>query len=697
MLGSAVVLCLIVQVSAQMHSYLLDSIHEIALRDFKSGIVQISDSFYSYNETCNLFNTLQSKSNSISTCLKIDLLNYMLADLHLMKNWSIILLPHTERANEETLSNINSYILISYCEDHNCALKDITQQFQLLMKNHGWNPRARFLVIFTHKDLQGTKLSEELSLILWKRQVIEVIFLVASTENVNELSSSEKDTVLEMRSWLPYGPPGRCANISDTTILDYWLVDKSNGAGSFFNSSILFPNKFPKDFQGCPITVSAFEFAPNIMLKKGYAPNSSHVEFDDGHEYKLFMTLVNYVNLTANFKYNPDQWGWNINGSWDGVTGEVIRGDIVTAPVDFWNKCHLVPEIECSVAFIIDHIKWWVPCPEPYPRWQAMTRVFQPSLWLVFLLAYVSVAICMSIIVTVNYKIDKDVQNQQNQSYTSLVKCMLNFWAVILEESASNNPPHMPAVRAMFLAWVLYCWAVNTVYQSFLTSFMVDPGVQHQLSSQDEVYASDLDIGFLRAIVTIFPELNAKKYRCSTHCENNAECHQRIAYNNNLAVMWSEVNMEYLIASKYITQDNKPLICTFDYVFGTQPVVLPFMKGFPLLPLFDNLILHVLQSGLFDYWWQYLKYVSTLEALKDTETPDGEYVKFSLEHLESAYGFLFLGCIVALLLCIGENIHSKYHSKNPKPQKENIPKQLKTEKFYFSPQVVSVYPRKDRS
>ncbi|KAJ9595070.1 hypothetical protein L9F63_013635 [Diploptera punctata] len=456
------------------------------------------------------------------------------------------------------------------------------------------------------------------------------------------------------------------AGVEMSQIPQYWITGLTTSKIKQVASYImftLFPNKIPKNFLGCTILVGAFEFSPNIMLKKKDLTSSSHVEIEEGHEYRMFKTIMHYVNLSVDFRYNPDMWGWERNGSWDGVTGEIARGERVTAPVDFWNKCHLVPELECSVAFIIDHIKWWVPCAKQYPRWTAMTRVFKPSLWLTFLLAWVSVAICMSLVVTANYKINTDVSNEHNQSYTSLIKCMLNFWAVILEESASNNPPHMPAVRAMFLSWVLYCWAVNTVYQSFLTSFMVDPGVQHQLSSPEEVYASDLDIGFIKAIVTIFPELNAKKYRCSTHCENNTVCHMRVAYDSNLAIMFSEVSMDYLIASKYITKENKPLICTFDYIFGTQPVVLPFMKGYPLLPLIDDLILHILQSGLFDFWTKQIFYISTLEALKDTETVDSEYVKFSLEHLESAYGFLVLGCVFGLFLFIGENVHFNYLKK----------------------------------
>ena len=68
-----------------------------------------------------------------------------------------------------------------------------------------------------------------------------------------------------------------------------------------------------------------------------------------------------------------------------------------------------------------------------------------------------------------------------NEAYTNIIKRFLNFWAVILEESTSDEPPHVPSI---FLMWVLYCWAVNTLYQTFLTSSLVDTGLQSQISSE---------------------------------------------------------------------------------------------------------------------------------------------------------------------------------------------------------------------
>ncbi|PSN38750.1 hypothetical protein C0J52_16957 [Blattella germanica] len=40
---------------------------------------------------------------------------------------------------------------------------------------------------------------------------------------------------------------------------------------------------------------------------------------------------------------------------------------------------------------------------------------------------------------------------------------------------------------SLWLAWVLYCWAVTKVYQTSLTSYIVNSGLQKQLSSEQEM------------------------------------------------------------------------------------------------------------------------------------------------------------------------------------------------------------------
>jgi len=105
------------------------------------------------------------------------------------------------------------------------------------------------------------------------------------------------------------------------------------------------------------------------------------------------------------------------------------------------------------------------------------------------------IIVVFSVVMWILLKITSSISTEaaQNQAYTSLTKYLLNVWAIILGTSSSNFPPDVVAIRAVFFGWVLYCWAVNTVYQAHLTIFLIGPGLQQHLSSEDEILTSGID------------------------------------------------------------------------------------------------------------------------------------------------------------------------------------------------------------
>jgi len=48
----------------------------------------------------------------------------------------------------------------------------------------------------------------------------------------------------------------------------------------------------------------------------------------------------------------------------------------------------------------------------------------------------------------------------------------------------------------LFFVFVLYCFAISTVFQTFLASALVDPGYENQLISLDEILDSGIEFGY---------------------------------------------------------------------------------------------------------------------------------------------------------------------------------------------------------
>lgn len=616
----------------------------IALRYFTARTVAISSSNFITSNNNHYDNChIRYLKLANPSCLGQDTSKLLMKAIHQTEKWSILVSEaHTENPKIQKITiKHGSYILL--VQGVESAVEDIRFQIKQLKTNTGWNPRAKHIVMILQIGITpNDTLTQDILSELWHSKVVNAVVL-------RQLSASK----LNIYTSFPYHPRGRCGDIRDVVLLDSFITNKE-GKSSFLHNTSLFPAKIPRDLHGCPFTVSTFEYEPFMLKRKA----TSSVEYEDGLDLRLIRVIGQAMNMTMVLQPPPpdgSRWGYLLdNGTWVGVTAEIMRGYSDLALVGWFYRCHIINEIECSFPYLIDEARWYVPCAQPYPRWMSLTRVFKYSLWLGFLTAYGIVALVMWQVVKISNSIS--TVPIENQAYTSLVKCLLNFWAIILEESASNNPPHVAVIRGVFLVWLLYCWAVNTVYQTYLTSFLIDPGLQHQLSSEEEILQSGIAYGIPTTMVSILPGLSDNRYRRKQSCDIIEDCQQRLATKGDLALFFTKYNNEYMAALKYMDGDGKPLVCQFDGSYYRQYVVIPVPKGNPMLDAYNKVIRLVHQAGLIEKWWKDLKYSATLSSAKDFNLPVGEYIKLTLAHLQSAFYFLFLGYGMSVISFLSEKL-----------------------------------------
>ncbi|KAJ9579533.1 hypothetical protein L9F63_004792 [Diploptera punctata] len=584
-------------------------------------------------------------SAGIVSCLQLDV-NSVVQDVFSLHDWPYEVIDANVMKYNFIDGKFDFYFLLSSFPSSEDMKNEFKVQMQRLNSLYSWNPRAKFVIFATQAQENNIIVASDVLAEVWTFKVVSVIFIIPNNMNFT----------LDVYTWFPYSIPGRCADVKDATLLDQWIFDIET-QGFLYNVQ-LFPEKVPSDLHGCPLRISTFDYPPFIFRIK-YLDDDT-ITFERGLEFKLIEQMAQTTNMTMMFRKAPpdgSKWGFLLeNGSWTGIAREIMEDYSDIGMAGWWYRCHLIKEMECLTPHLIDACRWFVPCSKPYPRWMSTTRVFKQSLWLSFLSAYVLVSLVMWKVVKVSNSISQ--KPIENQAYTSLVKCFLNFWAIILEESASNNPPHVGVIRTIFLVWVLYCWAVNTVYQTFLTSFLIDPGLQHAISSEEEIFASKIEYGIPETIVSIVPGLSDRRYRHRDHCDDLQGCRDRLAFKSDFALFFSRYNMEYLAAAKYMAADGKSLVCKFDEVYCNQLTIMPVPTGLILLERFNDIILHVLQSGLMEYWWRNLRYTATLELSMTISEPVGEYIKLTLEHLQSAFYLLFIGYIISVVIFISEIICS---------------------------------------
>ena len=635
---------IMVQTSCEVQRHVLQCLNEISLRYFPSAHPLVV-AYHNYELKEN-----QSTMFGEDIHLETDIREKLIQDLHESEKWSLLVYLNEAMMKYQTPHNKHgSYIII--LNNYQRVVRDVSVLMNKLTNDWDWNPRAQFVIVVIQKEEEENSaehLAAGIFSQMWKWRVVNAVLISA----LGPQDARDTIPVLDVYTWFPYQPPGRCADVKDAVLLDRWVVDRK-GSGRFLYNTSLFPEKVPKNLEGCPIIASVFELPPAVMSTTDTKQDSTHTVFDEGIEIRLLQEFGTKANMSIKYTDHMSNESWGVpvgNGSWTGTSGQLVRGEVDVAMDLFFYRCDKIKETECLTPHLIDKVRWYVPCAAPYPGWMSIIRVFMPSLWVCFLASYVVFAVVLCQMVKTSNRMF--LQRTENQAYTSLVKCLMNVWAVILGQATPDSPPQQPVIRVVFLIWILYCFAISTVYQTFLTTFLVDPGLQHQLSSNEEVINSGMEYGAPSPILPVIPEL--KGYPHLKHCDDYKDCQNRVAFQRDFCYVYSTISMEFIIASTYTDSNGKPLICSFEEVISPQLIIISVPKGYVMSDRFNKVILHLLQGGILDQWFRDIKYTTFLSSAAQTSLQDDEYVKLSLLHMQSAVYILLLGLILSFTVLLSE-------------------------------------------
>lgn len=663
-----------VQIFSGTQSHLAKCLNDIALRYFTPGeTLIVSKSYNEHRNNLQFQRKFLTKIDDFSSSISGELAfpRSPLEELHQQELWPLVLCNRhiCDEFRYGTRSKHSSYILSLQTQD---LIREIRKQLTALKDLAEWNPRANFVVaveqccLFSRND---NDVVEEILTELWNWKIVNVIILIPAqnsqfqcngNENHNESSKrqvSEKlpIPILEVFAWSPYQFSSFCSQVERATLINTWILDGED-RGRFLHEIPLFRKKIPSDLRGCPFRVSAFAYSPFFIQDMNNGKHKDAIIFNDGLEFHLLKTIIAATDISVTFQPFPvrgDLWGRPLkNGSWTGILGQVLSGKSEVAICGLYYVCHLSNGFECSMPYVFDETLWYIPCPKPFPYWMSLSRVFDVSLWLVFMLVYLLYSTLIWVSVILN-----NMQGNMKHSYTSISKCFLNLWAVILGVSAYDKIPEKTIIRASFLLWVMYSLALNSVYQTFLTSFLIDPGLEHEISTVEELLESGMELGIPTTVDTVLPELTSSRYIHHTLCTDMSLCFRRLAYEGNFAVLCSRYNTEYDEGHKYIDSNGKSRLCHLQQTFSLQFVTMTVQKGSSLLEKFNTIISHVIEAGLVNLWWKDLKYVATLRAAKVFEAPNSEYTAMTTEHFQSAFFVLAFGSLLAVLCFVWEFFH----------------------------------------
>ena len=233
-----------------------------------------------------------------------------------------------------------------------------------------------------------------------------------------------------------------------------------------------------------------------------------------------------------------------------------------------------------------------------------------------------------------------------------------------------STMPRAPSLRSLFLAWVCFSVAFITVFQAFLTTFLIDSGYKTPIQNMDELLASGIKLHYHKHYNLIFQvddqTYKAKIKRNRVICHTILECLIWAFYHKNVPFFMSDLSSEINIDYAYsLGKSSKPWFCRLEngmvYNKGLRMVM---MKGDPLLRRISEIFDRVVEAGFYNFWVSFNRHESkiTFRKIAINHNLDG-YFSFNLYHLQPAFYLLLVGYCLNALFFIYELLYNRLINK----------------------------------
>ncbi|KAJ9594250.1 hypothetical protein L9F63_014327 [Diploptera punctata] len=581
-------------------------------------------------------NYSQNASFMRTTCIKL------LNKLHEKMMWPTLVTTSSMKDHMKTFEKPSSYIFLVH------TLNDVKQQLNNIKLLFSVDVHGYILIIvFDDKIVKRYFYVKEIFHELKNQNILNAVVVIPngimSQNKYFPFTEKSNNCYFEVYANFMKYMPMSCEEEVQVKLVNQWNVqDKTIVRTNFF------PNKMPRNFNGCPFQISTFEYEPMVMKPVNQTGEPFH--YADGLEVRFLETILKPLNLVPSYRYPPpagELWGKPVNGTYNGVFGEVVRGvsdaTIVMNVLDIVRASFAVP----VYPHIGLNLAWNVPCAKPMPRWSSLIRIFSPSVWLELCFTYIAASVFICIY--------SRLQLLMPRNYSNLQECFLNLWAVIMNVSVSSCIPTRNLFRIMFIFWVLYSFVITNLYLAFLTTFFVDPGLESELKAEEDLLKTDLSLGFHPHMAYRHSELKSLPYRKQIVFEDTRNGIRRLALKKDMAFLISTFVGSYSAIFLYPTADGKPGFCQLKEEFSRLWICIYLQKGSPLQETFSKNVLKVWESGMFEKWNRDIIYSGMLSARKRIHQSEGSgFAQFSLEHLQAAFYSLILGYLISLAIFVFE-------------------------------------------
>ncbi|KAJ9592112.1 hypothetical protein L9F63_001340 [Diploptera punctata] len=512
------------------------------------------------------------------------------------------------------------------------------------------NRRANFLIsLFSARIKENfEELIGSIFVELRKWNIINIVVVmkhVLTANKTNELNTE----ILDLYSWFPYEKPGVCLELKHITKVNTC----SNGI--LQHNMSLFISRISNNLHGCPIT-AAITYSPlSVEPKKiTYGNGTEKMIFEDGWELKFWKIVVHSLNLSE--VYVLSSWDFYENGSAGGLKGLIIshRADIGFGSWPLlWRNIEI---LDPTVAVLRNELVWLVPCAQAHARWTGIFKVFSTQVWLLG-----------ALVTSLSASILAYLAKNTDVVYASFHRCIMGFFAILLGISVDVIPKKTD-LRILFFSWVIFGMCMNTVFQCFLTTFLIMPNYQPQINSIDELLNCGLEYGYDSIAEVLL--MNSDDYRAAEIKRKHINVPEgnvsftRVAYERDFCYLFSKPFIEYILANNFLDENGEPKICLMDEIFFGFINVFYMQKGHPLFEKINHKFMSILEAGVMNLIVKRDMEKQKLHAaVRGVHRFGDDYSSLNLNNVRGIFIIFIFGHLIAFISFASEIIYSQFLRK----------------------------------
>ncbi|KAJ9584559.1 hypothetical protein L9F63_021098 [Diploptera punctata] len=461
------------------------------------------------------------------------------------------------------------------------------------------------------------------------------LFIVISTSSETQMETARK--ILEYL-WDNCNIIDVLVMVGDDKHLYTWYPFHSTGRQVMWLDPQSLPilDKIPNKFYNTTLTVKTYETIPTIYYVGNHL---GRLKFE-GTEIDMLDIVMEQLNISYS---TISDTLYNAIGLMGLNNGEF---DIFFASTPLFEN--LASMFDTSIPYFNTGFKWYVPCPSSLSRLERLLTIFEPSVLLLMLTLTVTVTFVM-------WRIGRYYNDPK-----SFCNSFITAWASSVGISVPFQSINLP-LRIVFIFWVTYCYALSTVFQTFFTTNLVNPGTSKKIQNLDDICNKSFQYGYDFRLDFFLFYLNTN-WLCNgegrTDCKGstNSDCFYRVVKGDDFAYLAAEFYGDHYVAVNL--SRNAGALCSLDGYFATLHVVMYLTKGSHFLKPINTILRRLTEVGiktkllnLLTEKWRILSGYS--EAI-DIHQEDSNFVVFTLTHLSIVFYVLFGGLMLSSVVFILE-------------------------------------------